>query len=60
VFARGIKIDLKRVEAIQNIDIPRNKNAIHSFIGRIMFLRRFIPSFVEIINIITNMLKKDA
>jgi hypothetical protein len=56
----GIKIDTARVEAIQKIDIPRNKKAIQSFIGRINFLRRFIPNFDEIIKLVTNMLKKDA
>jgi hypothetical protein len=60
VSAGGIKIDPERVEAIQKIDIPRNQKAIQSFIGRIIFLRRFIPNFVEIIKLITNMLKKDA
>ena len=54
----GIKIDPERVEAIQKIDIPRNKKEIQSFIGRMNFLRRFIPNFSEIIKLITNMLKK--
>jgi hypothetical protein len=54
----GIKIDPKRVEAIQKIEIPRNKKSIQSFIGRINFLRRFVPNFVEIIRPITNMMKK--
>jgi hypothetical protein len=31
----GIKIDPKRVEAIQEIEILRNKKSIQSFIGRI-------------------------
>jgi hypothetical protein len=48
------------VNVIQNIDIPRNKKFIQSFIGRINFLRIFIPNFVEIIKLITNMIKKDA
>jgi hypothetical protein len=56
----GIKIDPKRVEAIQEIAIPRNKKSIQSFIGRINFLRRFVPNFAEIIRPITNMLKKDV
>jgi hypothetical protein len=58
ISARGIKIDPKRVDAIQKIEIPRNKKVIKSFIGRINFLRRFVPNFVEIIIPITNMLKK--
>jgi hypothetical protein len=56
----GIKIDLERVKTIQQIDIPRNKKSLQSFIGKINFLRRFIPNFAEIIKYITDMLKKDA
>jgi hypothetical protein len=54
----GIKIDPKRVCSIQEIEIPRNKKAIQSFIGKINFLRHFVPNFVEILKPITNMLKK--
>jgi hypothetical protein len=60
VSPEGIKIDPERVKAIQQIDIPRNKKSIQSFIGKINFLRRFIPNFAEIIKYITDMLKKDA
>ena len=58
--ARGIKIDPKRVCAIQQIEIPRNKKVVQSFIGKINFLRRFVPNFAEILKPITNMLKKYA
>jgi hypothetical protein len=60
VSPEGIKIDPKRVKAIQQIDIPRNKKSIESFIGNFFFLRRFIPNFVEIIKYIIDMLKKDV
>jgi ribonuclease HI len=60
VSPEGIKIDPERVKAIQQIDIPRNKKSIQSFIGKINFLRRFIPNFAEIIKHIIDMLKKDA
>jgi ribonuclease HI len=60
VSPEGIKIDPERVKAIQQIDIPRNKKSIQSFIGKINFLRIFIPNFAEIIKYITDMLKKDA
>jgi hypothetical protein len=53
-----IKIDPKRVEAISTINIPRNVKEIQSFLGKIIFLRRFIPNFVEIMKLITYMLKK--
>ena len=59
VSAKGIKIDPERVKAILKITIPRNKKEIQSFIGKINFLRWFIPNFVEIIKHITEMLKKD-
>jgi hypothetical protein len=54
-----IKIDPKRVEAIDTINIPRNIKEIQSFLGKINFLRRFIPNFVEIMKLITDMLKKN-
>ena len=59
VSPEGIKIDLERVKSILKISIPRNKKEIQSFIGKINFLRWFIPNFVEIIKHITEMLKKD-
>jgi hypothetical protein len=55
----GIKIDPKRIEAIDTINIPKNVKGIQSFLGRINFLRRFIPNFAEIVKLITGMLKKD-
>jgi hypothetical protein len=60
VSPEGIKIDPKRVKVIQQIDILRNEKSIQSFIGKINFLRRFIPNFAEVIKYITDMLKKDA
>jgi hypothetical protein len=60
ISAGGIKIDPKRVCAIQQIEIPRNKKVVQSFIGKINFLRHFVPNFAEILKPITNMLKKDA
>jgi hypothetical protein len=56
----GIKIDPKRVEAIDTINIPRNRKEIQSFLGKINFFKRFIPNFVEIVKLITDMLKKDS
>jgi hypothetical protein len=56
----GIKIDPKRVEVIDSINIPRNIKEIQSFLGKINFLRRFIPNFVEIVKLITYMLKKNS
>jgi len=56
----GIKINPKRVEAIDTINIPRNIKEIQSFLGKINFLRRFIPNFAEIVKLIIGMLKKNS
>jgi predicted phosphatase len=56
----GIKINPKRIEAIDTINIPRNVKEIQSFLGKINFLRRFIPNFIEIVKLITDMLKKNS
>jgi hypothetical protein len=60
VSKEGIKIDPKRIEAIDTITIPRNIKEIQSFLRKINFLRRFIPNFTEIVKLITGMLKKDS
>jgi hypothetical protein len=59
VSPEAIKIDPERVKAIQQIDILRNEKSIHSFIGKIDFLRRFIPNFAEIVKYITNIVTHD-
>ena len=55
----GIKIDPQRVDAIQSLSIPRTKEEVQSFIGKVNFLRRFISNFAEIMKHITNMLRKE-
>jgi hypothetical protein len=56
----GIKIDPSRIESIQKVEHPRNIKELQYFIGKINFLRRFIPNLAKILRNITNMLKKDT
>jgi hypothetical protein len=58
VSAEGVKIDPSRVEEIQALSIPRSKKEVQSFLGKINFLRRFVPNFAEGVKLITTMLKK--
>ena len=58
ISEKGIRIDPKRVAAIQKIGMPRNKKEIQSFLGKVNFLR-FITNFVEVVNYVNNMLKKE-
>jgi hypothetical protein len=60
ISKEGIKIDPSRIEAILKLEHPRNLKELQSFIGKINFLRRFIPNLAELLQKITNMLKKDA
>ena len=44
ILEEGIKIDPKRIKSILQITHPRNIKELQSFIGKINFLRRFIPN----------------
>eukprot|EP00253_Pinus_taeda_P025538 PITA_25538 len=56
----GIIIDLERIQAILQIPYRRNIKELQSFLGKINFLRRFIPNLAELVRLLRNMLKKDA
>jgi hypothetical protein len=58
VSAEGVRIDPSRVEAIQTLSLPRSRNEVHAFLGKINFLRRFISNFAELVKHITAMLRK--
>jgi hypothetical protein len=60
VTAEGVKIESARVEAIQKISIPIFKKDIQSFVGKINFIRIFIPNFAELVKHIIDMLRKDS
>eukprot|EP00253_Pinus_taeda_P029566 PITA_29566 len=56
----GIRIDPDRIQAIQNMPHPRNIKELQAFLGKINFLRRFIPNLAELSRFLNNMLKKDS
>eukprot|EP00253_Pinus_taeda_P033072 PITA_33072 len=56
----GVQIDPERVKEIQALTIPRSKKDIQSFLGKINFVRRFIPNFAELVKHVTSMLKRGA
>ena len=60
VTKRGIFIDLDRVDIIHKINIPRNKKEFQYFLSKVIFLRRFVPNFDDIVKNITCMLRKDS
>jgi hypothetical protein len=60
VLAEGVRIDLSRVEAIQDLSFPRSKKEVQTFLCKINFLRRFVSNFVELVKHITFMLRKGS
>jgi len=60
VSAAGVQIDPERVKAIQTLSVPRSKKDIQFFLGKINFVRRFIPNFAELVKHVTSMLKKGS
>jgi hypothetical protein len=41
------------------MSLPRSRKEIQSFLGKINFLRRFVSNFVEMVKLITTMLRKE-
>lgn len=60
VSKQGITIDPKRVKAILELTLPNHKKGLQSFLGRIKFLRRFIPNVANLLQPLTAMLKKNV
>ena len=55
----GIIMDPKRIEAIAKISLPSSKKAMQSFLGKINFVRIFVPNFAQIVRPLQDMVKKD-
>ena len=49
ISKEGVVIDPKHVSTIKTLSLPRNKKEIKDFLGKINFLRRFIPNYAEIV-----------
>ena len=55
ISKEGIRIDPTRIEAILNISHPRNIKELQEFLGKIIFLRRFISNLAELLRNLNNM-----
>jgi len=44
----GILMDLERKKAIIQIPLPHSEKSMQSFLGKINFMRTFVPYFAEI------------
>jgi len=48
------------IQSIIQVPHLRNIKELQAFLGKINFLRRFIPNLAELISLLNNMLKKDS
>ena len=56
----GIYIDPDRIKEISDIPFPHNKKTMQSFLGQIIFFKRFVPNFSQIILPLQIMVKKNS
>ena len=58
--ARGIEVDLAKIDVIEKLPPPSNAKGIRSFQGHAGFYRRFIKDFSKIARPLSNLLNKDV
>ncbi|BFG14857.1 hypothetical protein CerSpe_011310 [Prunus speciosa] len=58
VHQRGIDVDPKKTRTINSLAPPRNPKELKSFMGRLSYIRRFIPGLAATMSIFTPLLKK--
>ncbi|CAL2257562.1 unnamed protein product [Prunus armeniaca] len=58
VHQRGIDVDLEKTRAINSLAPPRSPKELKSFIGRLSYIRRFIPGLATTMSMFTPLLKK--
>jgi hypothetical protein len=56
----GVSIDPERVQSIKYIRPLTNRKSLQSLLGKINFIRRFVPNFAERIKPLSALLKKDV
>jgi hypothetical protein len=53
-------IELERTQVIVKLPLPTSKKSMQSFLLQINFVRRFVPSFSEMVRPLQNLIKKDT
>ncbi|XP_026416768.1 uncharacterized protein LOC113312228 [Papaver somniferum] len=58
VTNKGIQVDQSKVEAIMTMVPPTNAKDLQAFIGRISYMRRFVPGLAQIMSAFFPLLRK--
>lgn len=56
----GIQPGRRKAEAVSHYPVPNDKHEVRRFHGLASFFRKFIPSFAQVAEPLTRLLKKDA
>ena len=56
----GVKPDPEKVSAIQNIDLPKDKKELHTFLGMVNYLAPFMPNLASHTAPLRELLKDDV
>lgn len=59
ITENGLETDLDKVKPILEYPAPRNVKELRRFLGMCSWYRRFIPSFTEIVNSMSMLLRKE-
>ena len=59
IYEHGIEVDNAKVAATEKMPCPKDIKGIRSFLGHVVFYRRFIKDFSKISWPLTNLLQKD-
>ena len=60
ISAKGIEVDLAKIEAIENLPLPTLVKGIRNFLGHGGFYRRFSKDFSKIEKSLSNLLMLEA
>ncbi|KAL5568504.1 hypothetical protein UlMin_025079 [Ulmus minor] len=60
VHREGITVDEAKAAAIREMPSPKNQDQLRTLIGKVSYLRRFIPGLAELTSPMTKLLKKDV
>ena len=60
ITPKGLKVNPKKINVIQNWPPPKNVTELRSFLGLVQYFRRFIQRFSKIAYPLTNLTRKNA
>ena len=60
VSQRGIEVDPAKVQAIRDMLTPQTEKQIHSFLGKVSYIARFIAQVTTTRDLLFKLLKKDT